>query len=442
MLKFSSMNEEHLQLDQDIPAEQPKRPKLDAKLIAIFTSLLLAIILGAAFYYSYNKRLINNTSGESMNEGFTKTPSTSDSSTNGIITFETTNNPSESITPTVSPTPTPTAKNTTPTPSVSVKTTTTPTPTPLPTITGLAQNTTEITRKVYVIVFNPTLQSTQTLVQEKNWNSYQTLNTQFINWTKSTSRNRITYSIVKTDVINGFTQFTDGTSYNETLYKSCLSNSANCIKINGSWAMLDYSNLVSTYNICGLINANTIDEVWLFGGPYFGFYESRLAGPNGYWYNSSPITNTSCNRLVPIMGFSYERGVQEMIEDYGHRFEFTMTKITSLKGGAQYADFSSNKKTSSTAFGIGTVHIPANTSADYKWNDPSIVNSFADEFYSNYESYNKNETATISCSSWDCNGYGYFTWYFSHIPSYTGRDAQGKYNDWWQYFVDPNSVYK
>jgi hypothetical protein len=32
-----------------------------------------------------------------------------------------------------------------------------------------------------------------------------------------------------------------------------------------------------------------IDEIWLFGGPYFGFYESRMAGPGAFWCNAPPL---------------------------------------------------------------------------------------------------------------------------------------------------------
>jgi hypothetical protein len=57
----------------------------------------------------------------------------------------------------------------------------------------------------------------------------------------------------------------------------------------------------------------------MFGGPYFGFYESRMAGQKAFWCNA-PGIEQNCKRFV-MMGFNYERGVREMIHSFGHRAE-------------------------------------------------------------------------------------------------------------------------
>ena len=54
----------------------------------------------------------------------------------------------------------------------------------------------------------------------------------------------------------------------------------------------------------------------------FGFYESRMAGPGAFWCNAPQCENTdACRKRFVIMGFSYERGVGEMLEDLRHRAE-------------------------------------------------------------------------------------------------------------------------
>ncbi len=62
----------------------------------------------------------------------------------------------------------------------------------------------------------------------------------------------------------------------------------------------------------------------MFGGPYFGFYESRMVGKDAFWCNG-PAIEQNCRRFV-IMGFNYERDVKEMVHDYGHRSESLLAK--------------------------------------------------------------------------------------------------------------------
>ena len=62
----------------------------------------------------------------------------------------------------------------------------------------------------------------------------------------------------------------------------------------------------------------------MFGGPYFGFYESRMAGKGAFWCNA-PGIERDCRRFV-IMGFNYQRGGQEMIHSFGHRAESILSK--------------------------------------------------------------------------------------------------------------------
>ncbi len=67
-----------------------------------------------------------------------------------------------------------------------------------------------------------------------------------------------------------------------------------------------------------------IDEVWMFGGPYFGFYESRMVGKGAFWCNG-PGIELNCRRFV-IMGYNYQREVKEMVHDFGHRTESILAR--------------------------------------------------------------------------------------------------------------------
>ena len=52
-----------------------------------------------------------------------------------------------------------------------------------------------------------------------------------------------------------------------------------------------------------------------------------MAGRGAYECNSDPVPGVDCPRIFVIMGFNYERGVGEMLEDFGHRTESIMTHV-------------------------------------------------------------------------------------------------------------------
>lgn len=84
---------------------------------------------------------------------------------------------------------------------------------------------------------------------------------------------------------------------------------------NGQLAIIDYKRIIE----------QGYDEIWLFGGPYFGFYESRMIGKGAYWLNS-PSLELPMKRVI-VMGFNYERGIREMVHSYCHRIESTMAHV-------------------------------------------------------------------------------------------------------------------
>ncbi|MBI4226525.1 hypothetical protein HY612_05435 [Candidatus Roizmanbacteria bacterium] len=205
--------------------------------------------------------------------------------------------------------------------------------------------------------------------------------------------------------------------------------------------------MLNSYNVCNRVNSGEVDELWLFGGPWFGFYESRLAGPNGFEYNSPPLGGTSCSKLIPIMGFSYEYGVENMVHDFGHRAEATMTKV--------YGSWEENRlehswdkfglvKTQSPNFnfsGCGSTHYAPNSPDGYIYDSSINVDSFCDNFF-NYPNLSpaENVLKTINCNAWSCSEIGYYEYWFGHLPKFTGVGPDDKLNDWWEYILDPNVV--
>jgi hypothetical protein len=91
----------------------------------------------------------------------------------------------------------------------------------------------------------------------------------------------------------------------------------------------DYKRILDEHKVWTPIQSGYIHEVWLFGGPYFGFYESRMVGKGAFWCNA-PGLEADSHRFV-VMGYNYERGVREMVHNFGHRCE----SILSMKYGSQ-----------------------------------------------------------------------------------------------------------
>ena len=183
----------------------------------------------------------------------------------------------------------------------------------------------------------------------------------------------------------------------------------------------------------------------MYGAPYFGFYESRLVGPNAYYYNSPPLTAThNCNKLLPVMGLSYERGVAEAVHSFGHRTEATMAKV--------YGSWQENRtahnwdrfglvKAQSPDYsysGCGSVHYPPNGLSDYDYSNPGSILTNCEDFR-NYPNLSDPLTVAqpVTCAA-ECNQLDYMSYWFSHLPSnlYCGPDLVA--NNWWSYYVDPS----
>lgn len=351
------------------------------------------------------------------------------------------------VTPTVIGTLTPSPTNSvnpTATVTVSASPTSTPTPTSA-TPTVRVQETYALNRKVFLLIFNPTYSNGQTLIQNRGWEDPDSLTSQAIAWWKTTSRGRVNYSVAQRLVVNDFTYLEDGRKYTEATFEACLANDANCYKDQYSnWMMMDYEKMLVDYGICGKLNSGEIDELWMYGGPYFGFYESRMAGPGAFFYNSSPITSSNCGKRIAIMGYSYERALAEIIEDFGHRFEFTLYHVFRNSGSTipmwRYFMARPGSSVAGTNYGIGNTHSPANTSKDYEWDNPTVVNSFATDFFENYPNFSTSRTTQVSCATWGCTQLGYFRWMFQHMPTYPGTAQNGTKLDWWGYLFDPNTV--
>jgi hypothetical protein len=177
---------------------------------------------------------------------------------------------------------------------------------------------TPLTRKVLVIDFHPA-------AVPLHWNRSDDLIPQYIAAMQKASNNILLYQIIEKFVITEYPVLLDGRQYTDTTYSGVLADDKRALRdMNGNYMLADYQRIIQKFDLLKKIGSAQMDEVWMFGGPYFGFYESRMVGRGAFWCNG-PGMEQDCRRFV-IMGFNYERSVKEMVHDYGHRSESLLAK--------------------------------------------------------------------------------------------------------------------
>lgn len=304
-------------------------------------------------------------------------------------------------------------------------------PTPSPTSPNVA-----IIKRVAVLNFNPTVNTStgQRLIEYRNWNLPQNLENQLISDLKAVSHNFLDYQIVSRQDIDGFPAKADSFNYTPTAYLNCLGHSSACHQPD----TVNYAKILSDYGICDKVNANQIDELWLWGGPYFGYWEANMAGPTAFWTNGPIVAGTTCQRNIHIMGFNYERGVPEMLESFGHRTEGTLKQVygswTAGSSSHTWNKFTLLDKYVPGQAGCGNVHFAPNSQSDYDWGNTRTVTSSCEDWL-NYPNLTS-ATQQITCSRWNCNNYGYLKWWFTHLPHVPGLGPDGKLANWWDYIVN------
>ena len=164
--------------------------------------------------------------------------------------------------------------------------------------------------------------------------------------------------------------------------------------------LMDYDLFIRDFKL--IERRGEFDEVHVWGGPYFGFYESRMIGRNPIWCNAPPLKR-ECDNFI-IMSFNYERGISEALEAFAHRVESILAH---------------NYPTMFRAYQrqVGTVHIPFNTTKDYDWSNETMVR------YRNYLFPNFTPTNLLgrmaNCQEWGCTGLGYMQWWLRNLPKNT-----------------------
>jgi len=294
--------------------------------------------------------------------------------------------------------------------------------------------------KVLVIVYNPVMDpvSGQKLSEQLGWKRTEDLATGFMADILQNSYGMARYQVVERIDVNEFPAKVDGFRYTPQTYMDVLRGVSSPYMPQE----VNYYAIIDQFDLLNRIARDEIDEVWIFNFPHAGFYESIMAGPGAFWCNSPPLRNTNASRRrFVIMGFSYERGVGEMLESFGHRVESILDKtFGGLTGDANlWQRFIRYEKVAPGKAAVGNIHFAPNSERDYDWNNPSTVRSECYDWLLNFPDF-KSDIRQVTSSDW---GRGeiraHHQWWLKHIPHVAGRQ-NGIHNNWWQYIINPQNV--
>ena len=294
--------------------------------------------------------------------------------------------------------------------------------------------------KVLVLVYDPVMDPTTgaTLSQSMKWYRIADLVTGFLADLILVSNGMARYQLVQRIDVDEFPAKIDGFRYTPQTYMNMLRGA----KSPRLPKEVSYDAVLRKYNILRRVAAHEIDEVWIFGFPHAGFYESTMGGPGAFWCNAPPLKGTEASkRRFVIMGFSYERYIGEMLEAYGHRAESIMEKTFSKSAGDAnlWKRFIRYDLAAPGRAACGDVHFAPNSQREYDWNNTGPVLSECYDWSLNFPNF-KGDVRAVATSEWG-NGdmRKHHTWWLNHFPRVAGR-RNGIHNNWWQYVVNPNNV--
>lgn len=294
-------------------------------------------------------------------------------------------------------------------------------------------------RRVLLLIFNPTVlsQGGRKLTEVLGWNDPDRLAKDHAADLRDASGGLADFQVVDRIEVDGWPVKIDGFRYTTDGFLQCWANGSGW----HSPDLVDYPRIVADYNLVDLVAAGRIDEVWMFGSPWAGFWESSMAGPGAFWCNSSPIPNTgAAGRRFIIMGFNFERGGGEMLESFSHRVESHLERVWQHESGERnlWKRFIRYDKVAPGQAHCGNVHYAPNSITDYDWGNPRYVPSYCDDWLTFPDI--KGVARLVNSAEWGGGEIrAHHLWWLRHLPR-AGGQTRGISNNWWACAIDPNKV--
>ena len=305
------------------------------------------------------------------------------------------------------------------------------------TMRGMSAPAATVEPSVLVINFAPVFPSrgNRPLHEVLTWNDPHILTDGIITDLADCSGGYVRYRVVEWVDVDGYPVKQDGFRYTNESYVACQEGGEQWHEPDA----VDYHAILREYGIPDKVEGGEIDEVWLWGFPYAGFWESTLAGPGAYFCNSPPLEGVETSRLFMTMGFNYERGVGEALESFGHRVESIMRRVHGSwepRETHAWNRFTLYDKVAPGKSGCGNVHFAPNSERDYDWGNERPVSSACDDWLE-YPDLT-GERRLVASEEWGGGDVrAHHRWWLAHLPRADGRTG-GKLNNWWAYVTDFN----
>lgn len=293
--------------------------------------------------------------------------------------------------------------------------------------------------RVLLVIFNPVVDAAtgKKLIQTLDFNDPDQLVAGYIQDIQACSQGLVNYQIVERVEANEIPVKADGFQYQAQEY-------VNLYRAGGGFHtpdLVDYESIIVHFNLLQRVASDEFDEVWMFGAPYFGFWESTMGGAGAFFTNSVPLPNTEqCPRRFVIMGFSYERGVGEMLEDLGHRAESTLRQVYRTKSGDTnlFDRYARYDKVAPQQANVGLLHFAPNSVRDYDWGNMTPVRACCDDWFQFPYLPDPPNYRTVTANDWG-NGdiRAHHRWWLEHLPKVAGT-TNGIANNWWRYIINVN----
>ena len=296
-----------------------------------------------------------------------------------------------------------------------------------------------VKRRVSLIIHNPRVPSAgnERLDKVLRWNDAARLLESYINDLRECSGGYLNYEIVESITVDKFPRKADGFSYTADGFVKAWNERKGFHDPD----LVDYDALLEEFEMVRKVDENLVDEFWLFAFPYAGYYESIMGGPGAFWCNAPPLTQTAhASRRFVIMGFNYQRGGGEMLENFGHRAESIMKYTFRRERGDDnlWERFIRHEFKDPGQAEVGWMHYAPNSERDYDWGNKRKV-------LSRWRTWRNFPDLAGAAEMVDCHDWGdgdirlHHKWWFELLPKIGGSANRIAYN-WWQYIVDPNLV--
>jgi len=292
---------------------------------------------------------------------------------------------------------------------------------------------------VEVLDFDPLMDDGQPLTAARGWNDPADLEPQYISDVTTASGGIVAQRLVDVSVVRDYPVKGGGFRFTNATYQTCFVDSPP----DYCKSLIDYGAVLNTTvdprlgSACDALRHGRVDEIWLWGGPWFGYFEWQLVSPN--------TLCAAVRKPFAVMGFSYERGEPEMLHDLGHRAEGLIQAGIGLslwdrfdgQRGRYGQDFAcpaqpdaEHPEVDSSAAHAGNVHFPPNAYCHYQYDRDFAVMSDADD-WANFPDLTGRQTM-INSSTWGGTQQGFLVWWLGRFPRQRGASG-GVERDWWRY---------